>query len=362
MRARLLPLLLLLCALFIPAYAADDGTQIDVLLAYTPGGRAQLGGTESLVLSKFSTALNTVNTRFSTAGIDAQLRLVGARQTFYQEQVNVDFHADLTNLIGTSDGFMDEVHPIRDVYAADLVILLAGNQFAIYTGDAPVWSGANAATGFAVVEGRYFTADTLIAEIGHLFGVTGIDPTLDPATVNANRLAVANYRESIEILPQELLLNGGFEMDSDTDNIPDFWTVVSPRSSEGRRCNLNARSGGCAVKIDGVGGSQTRFRYSVGALDTLPGDMLTLSAHAQTKNAQVGATIRVIARYADAPKQKFILRAPLGTTSYTDLSGGLVLSGAPTNVQVVIGFSENGAKGKTWFDDVSLMLSRLARS
>lgn len=362
MRARLFSLLFVLCLLLIPTHAADDGTQIDVLLAYTPGGRAQLGGTESLVLSKFSAALNTINTRFTTAGINTQLRLVGARQTFYLEQVNVDFHADLTHLMGAADGFMDELHPIRDTYAADLVILLAGNQFAIYKGDSPTWTGTDPTRGFAVVEGRYFTADTLMTEVGHLLGATGIDPTQEIATVNGNLSAVATYRESIIILPQELLLNGSFEMDSDLDNVADFWTPVQPRSAEGRRCNAFARLGECALKLDGVAGNKTRFKYHVGALDTLPGDTLTLTAYARTKNAQKGATIRVVARYADAPLQKWILRAPLGTNDYTELTGSLVLSGAPTSVQVVIGFSETGAKGKTWFDDVSLSLARLARS
>lgn len=362
MTVRLLPLFIALCVLLMPASAADDGSTIDLLLAYTPGGKAQLGGTESLVISKFSAALNTVNTRLADAAIATEFRVIGARQTFYQEQVNVDFHADLTNLIGTTDGYMDELHALRDVYAADLVILVAGNQFAIYRGDAPTWAGADATQGFAIVEGRYFTADTLIAQLGYLLGATGENPTLEAATLNANRVAVANYRESLGASPQELLFNGDFEIDTDSDNIPDFWTLVKPAKSEGRRCNAFARMTGCALKINGVAGSKTRFRYTVGSLDALPGDALTLTAYARTQNAQTGATIRVIARYHDAPEQKRILRAPIGTADYTQLSGTLALSGAPKNVLVVIGFHGAGAKGKTWFDDVSLSFNRLPRS
>jgi len=345
---------------FSAVQAADDGTQIDVLLAYTPGGQAQMGGTGSLVLSKFSGALNQINTRFTSAGIDTQLRLVGARQTFYQEQINIDFHADLTNLIGTADGFMDELHAVRDVYAADLVILVAGNQFAIYKGDAPAWTGADATQGLAIVEGRYFTADTLMAEVGHLMGVTGADPTLESAAVNANRATVAAYRESLIPAPTlELLINGGFDMDSDADGWPDFWTPVNPRSSEGTRCNSFARTGGCALKLDGISGGATRFRFRVGALGALPGDSLTLTGYARTKNAQAGATLRVIVRYVDAPEQKLILNAPLGTTAYSALTGALMLTGAPKNVLVVARFDKTGAAGKTWFDDVSLTLARL---
>jgi len=312
-----------------------------------------------LVLTRFSTALNQINTRFTDAGIDTQLRLVGARQTFYQEQINVDFHADLTNLIGTTDGFMDELHDARDAYAADMVILVAGNQFAIYKGDAPAWAGADATKGFALVEGRYFTTETLIAQVGYLLGAAGLDPILEVATLNANRVAVAGYREGISVPPIELLINGGFDMDADLDGWPDFWTPVHPRLSEGTRCNAFARNGGCALKLDGVSGSQTRFKYTVGALDALPGETLTLTGYARTKNAQAGATLRVIVRYNDAPEQTLILDAPLGTADYTALSGTVVLTGTPKNVLVVAQFSKAGAQGKTWFDDVSLTLTRL---
>ena len=344
------------------AHAVDDGTVIDVLVAYTPGGRAQMGGTETLVLSKFSTALNQINTRFTTAGINTQLHLVGARQTFYQEQVNVDFHADLTNLTGTADGFMDELHDIRDAYAADLVILVAGNQFAIYKGDSPTWLGADAARGFGIVEGRYFTTDTLIAEIGHLLGVTGLNPTMEAVTVNANRASVANYREHIDGSPQELLLNGGFDMDSNADGKPDFWKSVNVRNSEGRRCNSFARSGDCALKLSGTSGSPTRFKYTVGALETLPADSLTLKGYAQAKNVHAGATLQVVVRYVGAPVQKYTLTMPLGTTAYTAFEGTWLLTGAPKNVQVIIRFDKAGASGKTWFDDLSLTLTHLPRS
>jgi hypothetical protein len=151
-------------------------------------------------------------------------------------------------------------------------------------------------------------------------------------------------------------------MDVDNNSVPDFWTPIKPRQSEGRRCNGFARASTCALKVDGLAKSPTRFKYVIDALEALPGDTLTLKAYARTKNALTGATIRVIARYTNAPAQKRIIRAPLGTADYTELSAALALSGTPSKVQVVIGFHEAGAKGKTWFDDVSLTLIRLARS
>lgn len=352
---------LCLCALMFsaaPVCAADDGSMIDVLVAYTPLGRAQLGGTDAAVHTQVSSAISEINTRFANAGIGTRLRWVGARPTFYLEQINLDFHADLNNLIGTDDGYMDELHAARDAYAADLVLLITGSQFAIYTGDAPIWMDADASRGFAVVEGRYFSPTTVMTEIGHLLGATGTDPTLEVATVNVNLAAVANYRTAPTTPPVNRLINGGFEIDADGDNRPDFWTPIEPRANTGRRCGVPTQSGGCALRLVGRSTGATAFNQRADLTGLAAGDLLTLSGYARTVNAQAGATLRVIVHYTGQPKQRLVLRAPVGTGDYDLLTGSLILTGTPRRVVVSAHFNAPSAAGVTWFDDVSLVGSR----
>ncbi|MCU0463870.1 MAG: hypothetical protein MUF38_04825 [Anaerolineae bacterium] len=352
---------LCLCALMMgaaPVRAADDGSVMDVLIAYTPLGRAQLGGTDAAVHAQVSSTISEINTRFANAGIETRLRWVGARFTFYLEQINVDFHADLNNLMGTTDGYMDELHPARDAYAADLVLLITGSQFAIYTGDAPVWTGADASRGFAVVEGRYFSPTTVMTEVGRLLGATGTDPTLEVATVNASLAVVANYRVAPTTPPVNRLSNGGFEIDADGDGRPDFWTPIEPRANTGQRCGVPTQSGGCALRLVGRSVGTTAFNQRADLTGLAAGDLITLSGYARTVNAQAGATLRVIVHYTGQPKQRLVLRAPVGTTGYGLLTDSLILTGTPRRIVVSAHFNSPGAAGVIWFDDVSLVGSR----
>src|SRR5690606_9988768 len=90
----------------------------------------------------------------------------------YLEQPNEDIGADLRNLMGVADGYMDEVHLLRDRHAADLVAMISGVWFASYTGIAPAPSPLDAAKGFSITEACNLQDTTFAEQIGLTLGST----------------------------------------------------------------------------------------------------------------------------------------------------------------------------------------------
>ncbi len=99
--------------------AADDGSIIDVMVVYTTAARISQGSTAAMN-SLVNLVITETNIAYANSGVKQRLRLVYAGEVNYAE---VDFATDLARLQGTSDGFMDDVHRLRDLYAADVVSL-----------------------------------------------------------------------------------------------------------------------------------------------------------------------------------------------------------------------------------------------
>ncbi|MHC5023337.1 MAG: M12 family metallo-peptidase [Planctomycetota bacterium] len=95
----------------------DDGSQIDVLVVYTPAARLQAGGTGP-IQNLISLAVANANAAYVNSGINTQLNLLLAAEVDYDESGN-----HLSLLGGTSDGVMDGVHILRDALGADIVSL-----------------------------------------------------------------------------------------------------------------------------------------------------------------------------------------------------------------------------------------------
>lgn len=104
--------------------AADDGTQIDVLVAYTATARAVAGGTAA-IQALINLGITETNQSYLNAGVIQRVRLVHTVEVAYTESGNIG--TDLSRLRATADGFMDNVHPLRNTYGADLVHLIVDN-------------------------------------------------------------------------------------------------------------------------------------------------------------------------------------------------------------------------------------------
>jgi hypothetical protein len=100
--------------------AADDGNVIDVMVVYTSVARTAAGG-EAQMQALVREGVALANQTYANSGINQRLRLAYAGEIAYTE--TGDMSLDLDRLTAPSDGFMDEVHQLRDQYGADFVSL-----------------------------------------------------------------------------------------------------------------------------------------------------------------------------------------------------------------------------------------------
>ena len=97
---------------------ADSGDTIDLMVLYTPAAAA-LGNIDTFI----QFALNNTHEAYRNSNISFRLRLVHKAQVAYTPHAS-DMTQDLRRLTYGGNGYMDEVHGLRDRYGADLVALL----------------------------------------------------------------------------------------------------------------------------------------------------------------------------------------------------------------------------------------------
>ncbi len=124
--------------------SAEDGSLIDVLVAYTPAARVAAGGTAGM-LSQINLAVAETNTGYANSNVIQRMRLAGVAEVSYTE--SGDISVDLDRVTTPGDGYMDEVPALRDTYHADLVSLITETPSSLYCGVAWLW--ANRDPGFA---------------------------------------------------------------------------------------------------------------------------------------------------------------------------------------------------------------------
>lgn len=155
---------------------ADDGSVIRLIVAYTASAAAAVANINNTI----ALAISETNQSYLNSGITTRVELAHSYQTPYAE--SGDISTDLTRFESTSDGNMDEVHGLRNQYAADVALLILSNNVS-YCGLASQIM-ASAPTAFAAVRVSCATGYFSFAhEIGHLQGARhniDIDPTTTP--------------------------------------------------------------------------------------------------------------------------------------------------------------------------------------
>lgn len=147
---------------------ADNGSVVDVMVMYT---RDALAGWTSEVRARAAIDLVVAETNqaFRNSGVNTSIRLVYSAVVDYAE--SADSSIDLGRLQSSTDGFLDELHMLRDRYAADLVTLIT-EQMTDACGSAYINGPRNVGLlGFGVVK-RSCTANgrSFSHELGHNLG------------------------------------------------------------------------------------------------------------------------------------------------------------------------------------------------
>lgn len=150
------------------------GTMIDIMVVYTPKARTNAGG-KSGIESRILNAIASANQSYLNSKVDMHLNLVHMAEINYSE--TGDMLNSLTDVTGTSDGKMDEVHKWRNDYGADQVALITAESN--YCGIAYVMTNPTssfAPYAFSVIhdDSRYacLSNHTFAHELGHNQGST----------------------------------------------------------------------------------------------------------------------------------------------------------------------------------------------
>jgi hypothetical protein len=147
------------------AAADGNGQVIDVLVAYTPAVKALYGtqGTDALILQ----AVAEANQAYANSAMSTRLNLVNSVLTNYTE--SGDMGTDLSRLRSTNEGYMDEIHVLRNQYGADVVSLMENEpQYCGLAYRMATLSAGFASSAFSIVHHSCATGYFSFAhEIGH---------------------------------------------------------------------------------------------------------------------------------------------------------------------------------------------------
>jgi peptidyl-Asp metalloendopeptidase len=150
--------------------AATTNTGVDLLVVYTSTARAKQGGTAAMN-ALIAMGVDLANQAYQNSRIAMRLRLVRSAEIVYAETGNMN--TDLVRLQRTSDGFMDQVHTLRNQYKADMVALIVDNGGS-YCGIAYVMANGPRASfapwAFSVTDRDCVSNNTLTHELGHNMG------------------------------------------------------------------------------------------------------------------------------------------------------------------------------------------------
>jgi hypothetical protein len=156
----------------------------------------------------------------------------------------------------------------------------------------------------------------------------------------------------------ELLVNGGFEADTNGDKNPDGWTAKNSTSDK-RKCDkpgkIIAYEGSCVYQFKSAPGEAGKLIQIVdfSAAGLSAGDKITLSGFHDAKGT-VDAKVNVRVTYTDTQLDmgKISLKLTALTPTYTPLTGDLTLAGSPATIKVML--QNKGTAGKVRFDAFSL--------
>lgn len=147
---------------------SDTADQIDVMIVYTPTVRAASGGTSG-ALALANSCISSANSAYAASGVETRLRLVYAGEVTYTEG---DIGTDLSRLRSTTDGWIDEVHTLRNDFRADMVAMVSDSSGACGIGY--LMTGLSAgfqSSAFTVTEYTCAVGNLSFAhELGHNMG------------------------------------------------------------------------------------------------------------------------------------------------------------------------------------------------
>jgi peptidyl-Asp metalloendopeptidase len=152
-------------------FATKAVSTIRIMVVSTVSAASASGDITGLV----NLAVAETNAGYGNSGVDINLQLAGSYITNYFESGS--FNTDLAAFRGTSDPYMNEYHGVRNLVAADVMMLLINNNTSCGLASG---IGSTASTAFAVAHYGCATGYYSFGhEVGHLQSARH-DPATDP--------------------------------------------------------------------------------------------------------------------------------------------------------------------------------------
>ncbi len=178
----------------------DDGSKIDVMVIYTPEAK-HFGGGRAAIEALIDLLVTGTNRAYASSEVIQRIRLVFRDEVEYVEDgASI---VDLRRLRGDSDGYLEQVHSLRDMYAADLVHILVsrsdvGGRAQLHTTEL---AELEEPFGFGLTLARVWAELIFAHELGHNMGLRH-DRYVEPGAGSAWNFGYVNQRafdpESLE--------------------------------------------------------------------------------------------------------------------------------------------------------------------
>ena len=104
-----------------PCGNTDSGAEIDVMVVYNAASRTAAGGVDAME-AEIVLAIEAANQAYINSNVTQRLNLVHTEEVSYAETGSAI--TDRDRLQNTSDGFIDNVHALRNAHGADIVALI----------------------------------------------------------------------------------------------------------------------------------------------------------------------------------------------------------------------------------------------
>ncbi|MHB8909623.1 MAG: M12 family metallo-peptidase [Syntrophales bacterium] len=150
--------------------ANDSTATIDVMVVYTPAARQWAVANEGSITNTIAQAMEKGQLVADNSGTHFSVQLVHSAEVTYTESGNSEI--DLYRLQQSGDGYLDTVHALRNIYAADLVVLFTKMEDTGGIGYLLDSAAGEPAYGFSITRVQQASwTYTTIHEIGHNMGM-----------------------------------------------------------------------------------------------------------------------------------------------------------------------------------------------
>ncbi len=102
---------------------SDERVTVNVMIVYTPSAESWANSNEGSIFNTIASAMESAQLTLDNSVTYIDMVLVNSERVEYTESGNAS--TDLQNLTEEGNGHMDEVHYLRELYGADLVVLFA---------------------------------------------------------------------------------------------------------------------------------------------------------------------------------------------------------------------------------------------